>query len=284
MNKIFIALFSALLFFGMPMEAEAKRLGGGFSLGKSFTTQKKVAPAPSSTQTTAAKPAAPAQQTPKSGMGGLFGGLLAGGLLGALLFGGAFEGIQLMDMLLIGVVLFFLYKMFVARRPQAAYAGGVSSDQAQPAARNTVAAFDAGAAQSAGSFIDTTEVEVPAWFNKEAFLKGAVGHFNTLQRAWDTADWDEIATYTSAELLAQLKTNRAVLPEEQHTEVVSVMADLVNFIEQQDEAIVGIHFYGWIKEGDTSAATEFSEVWHLSKKISDPEASWYIVGIEQSGA
>ena len=71
--------------------AEAKKMGGGKSFGKSY----KTAPAPQQQQqnTNNIGKEQTANQGAKKGlMGGILGGLLAGGLLAAF-FGGAFEGI-----------------------------------------------------------------------------------------------------------------------------------------------------------------------------------------------
>ncbi|MGB0467838.1 MAG: Tim44 domain-containing protein [Pontibacterium sp.] len=126
----------------------------------------------------------------------------------------------------------------------------------------------------------SAEPEVPAWFNQQAFLDGAREHFIKLQSAWDISDWDEISTYTSAELLDSLKVERAKLPESQTTEVVSVMAELANFTNEADEAVVSINFYGWLKE-EADQTTEFNEVWHLTRDMKADNADWIIVGIEQ---
>lgn len=101
-----------------------------------------------------------------------------------------------------------------------------------------------------------------------------------MQSAWDISDWDEISTYTSAELLDSLKVERAKLPESQTTEVVSVMAELANFTNEADEAVVSINFYGWLKE-EADQTTEFNEVWHLTRDMKADNADWIIVGIEQ---
>ena len=45
-------------------------------------------------------------------MGGMLGGLLAGGLIGYMLGNGGFEGIQLMDILLIGLVVLVIVMLF----------------------------------------------------------------------------------------------------------------------------------------------------------------------------
>ncbi|WP_432696269.1 Tim44 domain-containing protein [Marinobacterium sp. YM272] len=284
----------------MPVEdAHAKRLGGGFSLGKSYTAPKKTSPAPTANkqqdaqQTTNTTQAGAAPR--RSGFGGLMGGLLAGGLLGALFFGGAFEGIQIMDILIVAVIAFVLFKLFAGRRQaqqqQQAYAGaGPQPDmgqwrtshqephQEQPQAQPQPApAFDAGM----GGSLAEPDLNLPEWFNKRAFLDQACNHFTGLQKAWDECNWEEISSYTTPELFAELKAQRGRFPERQTTEVESVMADLINFIDEKDQVIVSINFYGWLREDEQSGLSEFSEIWHLSRDMSVENADWFIVGIEQ---
>jgi len=293
MKSFWIACFSLMLVLAVPMEAEAKRFGGGFSLGKSFNTQKKAAPATApakQTATTNQTGNAPTQAA-KPGMGGLFGGLLAGGLLGAMLFGGAFEGIQMMDILLIGLALFLMFKLFAPKRAPA-YAGGAGgepqhsqSPRSQSEDKQAVfrqAQVDTATSQPLEQSADLAPLETPEWFDADAFVAEAPKHFEQLQVAWDAQDWDQIAEYTSPELLAQLKTNRSVLPEQQKTEVVSCMAELIGFNQGRAETVVSVNFHGWIREQGDEQATEFSEVWHLSRVAAETSVSWVVVGIEQA--
>ncbi|MBV1789072.1 TIM44-like domain-containing protein [Marinobacterium sp. D7] len=291
MRTLTTSIFVILLSFLIPMEeAQAKRLGGGFSLGKSYTAPKKVSPTPTYTkQQDAQSPTSPTQTTAtaprRSGFGGLMGGLLAGGLLGALFFGGAFEGIQLMDILIFGLIGFVLFKLFAGRRQsqQPAYAGMGSSNQQQntqwraQSEQPQPPIYDGGI----GSALAEPELKLPEWFNKKAFLDQACNHFSSLQKAWDESNWDEIRSYTSPELFEELKAQRARFPERQHTEVVSVMADLINFIDEQSQVIVSLHFYGWLREDEQGGTAEFSEIWHLSRDMTVESADWFIVGIEQ---
>lgn len=295
MRILTVSLFAFLLSVLIPVEdVHAKRLGGGFSLGKSYTAPKKTSPSPTyNKQQDAQKSTTPTQTTGtaprRTGFGGLMGGLLAGGLLGALFFGGAFEGIQLMDILLIGLVGFVLYKMFAGKRQQQpAYAGAGPEPDAQWRTAHEADAqpqqqpqpspvFDSCAATS----LAEPELNLPQWFNKRAFLDQACQHFTGLQKAWDECNWDEIGSYTTPELFEELKAQRGRFPERQHTEVESVMADLINFIDEQDQVIVSIHFYGWLREDAQTGLAEFSEIWHLSRDMTTENADWFIVGIEQ---
>ncbi|MDO6512811.1 Tim44 domain-containing protein [Neptuniibacter sp. 2_MG-2023] len=295
MRTFFITLM-AVFFITLPLAetADAKRLGGGSSFGKSFFSSKKTQPAPTQKQPSATNTQNKAAGTaPKrSGFGGMMAGLLAGGIFGALLFGGAFDGIQFMDLLLIAGVIFIIYKIMSMRkqsRPQqSAYTNGAQQYEINPhtqpmereARAEPEAEFKPMPSFSSG-WGESNEIKVPSWFNQTAFLAGAQEHFVNLQKAWDANNWDEIKTYTSPEMFALLKAERAKSPEQQTTEVVSVMAEVANFIEEKDEAIVSINFYGWLKE-NTDEATEFNETWHLSRDMRQPDADWFIVGIQQN--
>ena len=285
MKHLFTFLFAFCLVAVVPHQAEAKRFGGGFSLGKSYSMPKKAAPAPTkqvAPSQTGSKTAPTSTAGGKAGMGGLMGGLLAGGILGALFFGGGFEGIQLMDMLLIGLVIFMLFKLFGTQR-RTAYAGASQAGYAPnevPMARNAEQGF--GSASNSSNLSATfAKIETPEWFDEEAFLAVAKDHFKNLQNAWDRQDWQEIASYTSSELLQSLKSNRMVLPENQVTEVVSVDVELANFQTLLGEHIVSLYFEGEVRENGSSNSTPFAEAWHLSRDADLATGNWTIVGIEQ---
>lgn len=113
---------------GVMDVAEAKRMGGGKSFGgkSSFNqpaqNRQQAAPAnsnPSGTQQSAAQTQNAGQRAALAGRGGMMGmlgGLALGGLLGALFFGGAFENINFMDVLIFGLIAFVLYKIFASRK------------------------------------------------------------------------------------------------------------------------------------------------------------------------
>ena len=111
--------------YALPDTADAARLGGGRSFG-SRPSMSQPAQAPSAMQrqsTQQRQQAAQAQQPQRKGflggMGGLLGGLLAGSLIGSLLFGGGFSGGGIMDILLLGILLFVGLKLFARARSKA---------------------------------------------------------------------------------------------------------------------------------------------------------------------
>lgn len=119
-TSVYALLMAFVLAIGMggfASDAEAKRLGGSKSFGKSFSTSKS---ATSPTSSSTSKAAAAGGTTKKSGFlgglgGGLLGGLLAGGLFAALMGSGAFDGISFGDILLFAVIGFLIYKFFFAK-------------------------------------------------------------------------------------------------------------------------------------------------------------------------
>ncbi len=276
-----------LIGIGVPVEqAEAKRFGGGSSFGKMFSTPKKAAPAPK--QAPAAAPAGTNKTTTpakKPGMGGLMGGLLAGGLLGALFFGGAFDGIQMMDILLIALVGFaifaFLGRMRKPAQRQPEYATSTSQRYEEPVRQQAEPqAFQSNAVLGGG--LSEAALELPEWFNKEAFIDGAKQHFETLQHAWAKNDLSLIETYCSPEFYSLLVNEREQLGDaELHIDVVSVMAEILGFDESNGEARLSINFYGWMRESADAETTEYNEIWHLTRDTLSAGSDWYLVGIEQ---
>ena len=122
--KFFVVFITAIsLNVGMVDYAEAKRLGSGGSFGSKFSHNKSVKKkntaqreqaTPSKAQ--AANQARKQQLASKGGLMGLLGGLAIGGILGALFFGGAFEGVNFFDILMIALIGFLAYKLLFAKR------------------------------------------------------------------------------------------------------------------------------------------------------------------------
>ncbi|OUS36090.1 hypothetical protein A9R01_06220 ['Osedax' symbiont bacterium Rs2_46_30_T18] len=270
-NMLFALLIAVISTSFVVPEVQAKRFGGGSKIGKSFFSSKKTAPAAKNTNQSSNKSSA----AKKAGFGGLMGGLLAGGLLGAIFLGGGFEGIQMMDILLLALGGFVIFKVIGMLRARQ------STSYATPAGTVRMNSNEF-AANSANSVQSSTEIQVPAWFNEQQFVKGAESHFGNLQQAWDAKNWDEISGYTNADVLAELKREREQLADDLYTEVVSVQAQLIGFKEEQGFVVAGIAFTGRIKEDSSLVAKEFDETWHMTRDMQVENADWVIAGIEQN--
>jgi len=264
----------------LATEAEARKLGGGRSIGAQRSTPPSSAPAkPSPQQAAPGSQAAPAAPAP-SGFSRwlpMLGGLAIGGLLASMFGGfGGFGGILLIALLAIGAVMVF--KLLARRGEQHAprpmqYAGmdeKVSLPQ-PPAAEKGGVAFDT----------RTATPNVPAGFDTASFLRGAKLNFVKLQVANDAGKLDEIREFTTAEMFSELNRDvqeRGSAP--QQTDVVGLEADLLEIATESGKHWASVRFSGTVRETRDSAPVGFEEVWNLVKPA-DGSSGWLLAGIQQ---
>lgn len=252
--KIWSIILSAMLALTLTLagaDAQAKRLGGGKSIGKQSSNVTQREAGGGSSATSAAKPATPAAAAPavapKRPWGAMLGGLAAGlglaWLASSLGMGGAFGQVimfallALVIMLVIGFVMRKLKGQQSGGPVQAPYAfqgaGGagtattpknyspdnVGNDaSARPWERNSMA-FDA-SKNASGSMIGSALLGsqnwgVPAGFDADGFLAASKTNFLTLQDAWDRSDISSLRSMMTDEMLEQIKVQLA--DRESHT-------------------------------------------------------------------
>ncbi|HEX8875036.1 MAG TPA: TIM44-like domain-containing protein [Nitrosospira sp.] len=297
MKKILTLFTLAIFSFGLAtFDAEAKRFGGGQSIGKQ---RQSISPqsAPKQAQTPSAAPT-PAAAGGSKWLGPL-AGLAAGGLLAALFMGGAFEGIKMMDVLMLAALMaaiFFVVRML--RRPNQAQqsarpiqysglgagTGPVNSAGSAPASSSE---SSGGSGNSPASAL-TTPVSgsgtrnIPADFQVEPFLRNAKTSFIRLQAANDARDLSDIREYTTPEMFAEISMQISERGSEpQKTEVLDINADLLEVVTENDTAIASVRFNGQLRESPTSSPEAFDEIWHVQKNLKDPESVWLLAGIQQ---
>ncbi len=309
--KIFVVLFTLLAFTGFLPIAEAKKFGGGGSFGHS----KKVAPKNHAPKQTPAKPAnetkagqiagaGAAGMAAKSGASkwlGPLAGLAAGGLIAAMIFGDGFEGFQVFDFLLIGLVAFMLFALFRRRRSQAdsqakynqaeqTYQPEASTSQQQyRESQNYSSEFEPYKPRSGASMIGSglsesshTVAEKPDWFNEVEFINGAKGHYIAVQKAWDDLNVTEIKSYCSPELFEGIQEQMQQMQAgSNYTEVEDLYAEIADMAIDGDYFIVSVRFSGFIKEGVDEMSHAFNEIWHIRREASN-QGDWEISGIQQT--
>ncbi len=284
---------TTLLVSGMDV-AEAKRLGGGKSFGSKFSFSqplKKNSMNKNSAQNQLASPAkqqntARKQQlAQRGGVMGMLGALALGGVLGALFMGGAFEGINFMDILIIGLIIFLLFK-FMSRRSQQqpAMAGGYGPTDlgdADNQQQRQTASDQFGGHNNAdeGNSIDSLRSATSKQFDQEAFIEGAKNCFSRLQQAWNEGDLSDIRQFTTDHVFAEIQDQYQAGESHGKTEIVSLDAELLssNDLGSKQEAIV--LFRAELTEDDTSHCIE--EVWHFIKPANSQQTTWFLDGIQQ---
>ncbi|MGF1643051.1 MAG: Tim44 domain-containing protein [Thiotrichales bacterium] len=298
MSGLIAVLFAVVASFVMMPEADAKRLGGGGSVGKSYNYSKPAKPqsTPQRDQASSMQGSGAASAPARGGMMGPLAGLAAGGLLGAMFFGGAFEGLQIFDFLIFALLaagIFMLVRHLrrgsastVAREaPVAAGAGAAGYHREAPVtvppASNTRTSTRTFAVPEIGSGLGERGVSTrPGWFNERAFMAEVDQHFMTLQRAWDAGDWASLEEYVTADMLAHLQSERAALSAAPSTQVTRLQSELLDLIQDGDEVVAAILFHGDIAE-DGAAPVAFSEVWHVVHPATQAEGDWRLAGIAQ---
>jgi predicted lipid-binding transport protein (Tim44 family) len=262
----------------LAANAEARRFGGGGSIGKQRTmapqqTQKAPAAAPAQAPAGAAAPAPAGNRWlgPLAGLaiGAGLGALFMGGGLGGM--GGAIGSVLMVVAVVMGVM--FLISMFRRKQqPAMQYAGqGAPYGNVEP--QQYAASSSAVAAPEARN--------IPADFPLEAFLRSAKTSFIRLQAANDRKDLNDVREYTTPEMYAEVSMQFSERGSAaQVTEVVSVNADLLEVVTENDHAIASVRMTGQLRENN-GAPEDFDEIWHVQKNLQDSKAVWLLAGIQQ---
>ena len=292
-----------------PLEAEAKRLGGGRASGmqrqmppkqpdatpnKATSDAPQQAGQPGATQAAATGgAAAAAQQAGKRSWMGPIAGLAAGLGLAALMshlgMGEAFANFLMMALL--GVAALFLVTWLMRRfrgapaaGPQLAGAGAPVPMGGAPMASNatyrtsaTSAPHPAPASVGGGS---VAAASVPAGFDAQGFERIAKMIFIRLQAANDERNLDDLRKFTTPELFASLRLDLQERGDaSQQTDVVQLDAQLVDTAQEDGQWVASVRFSGLIREeAGQDGAHPFDELWHLVRPV-DGSREWAIAGI-----
>ena len=137
------------------------------------------------------------------------------------------------------------------------------------------AAGGAVAAASNGSW------SVPAGFDTENFIHIAKMYFVRLQASWDARDEADIRNFTTPEMFAEIKLDLVARGDAaNHTDVVSLDAQLLGVEELGEQTLASVRLTGTIRETAGGPAEPFTEVWNLVKPAT-ARASWVLAGIQQ---
>jgi predicted lipid-binding transport protein (Tim44 family) len=289
------------------VNAQAKRMGGGKSVGQqsSNVTQRQAAPP-------AAPNAAPAPAAPARPWGAMLGGLAAGlglaWLAHSLGFGeefGQFIMIALLVMAAMVAISWFLRSRRAAQGGAGPFAfqgaGPVASSykpqnvgndaSARPWERSNAMPLDPSGSQPRGSGVvigsalgGSQNWGVPADFDKDGFLKAAKSNFVTLQAAWDKED---IATLRSMMTDQMLREIQAQLEDREihtggstnHTAVDMLEAQLLGIEDLGEDYMASVEFSGMIREQPSAGPSPFREVWNMTKP-KNGSRGWLVAGVQ----
>jgi len=305
MNKLLAALV-AVIGLSLAMDVDARRMGGGRSIGKQRESVNQSQPmqrqqqqqqqqaAPAQQQQAAPATTAPAPQP--SGMSrwlGPLAGLAIGAGLASLFFnnglGGALLGILLLAALVFGAVMLFrLLRGSSSARQPLRYAGAdpyvrrepTGSPNPLPTSGSAAPHSVAAATQSGHSA--TTTAQPPGDFDPEQFLRHARKNFVELQSAHDRKDLTAIRDFLTPELYREIEADvRASGETPQKTDIVTLDAEVLDVATEGSQYVVSVRFSGLIREQPGTEAQPFSEIWHLEKPVNG-RSGWLVSGIQQA--
>jgi predicted lipid-binding transport protein (Tim44 family) len=287
----------------VAMQAEAKRIGSGKSLG----TQRQAAPnkAPPAAAAPAAGAAAAAPS--RSWMGPIAG--IAAGLGLAALASHLGFGDELASMLMLGLLAaaimvaigFVMRKRAAARGNDATGQNGMKYAHVNPGAAShanqrfeqNAPAYKTLMPAAGGSMIGSqigsaigssagSANPIPADFDVAGFERNAKVNFIRLQAANDAADLDDIRQFTTPEMFAELKMDLAERgAAAQKTDVVSIDAKVIEVDENAERYVVSVQFTGVTRDGTQTPDESFDETWHLMKPRQG-SGGWVLAGIQQN--
>ena len=279
MKKFLMLLTIALTCLALfSTAAEAKRLGGGSSFGKSRSIPSQeyrkapyVAPAPMQ---------APGSNRskwlgPLAGLaiGAGLASMLGGGMGGMGGMGGGMSSI-LMILVLAGGVMFLVSKFKKSQQqPDMQYADG-----------NTLNTHDTlqSPSYSGSGYSNGISTNIPTDFPIDSFIRNSKASFIRMQAANDRKDLNDIREYTTPEVFAEISMQMQERGNvAQQTDVLSINAELLEVANDGDYTIASVHFTGQLSENNNTPEN-VDEIWHIQKYTKDEKAAWLLAGIQQT--
>lgn len=247
---------------------------------------------------------------------------LAGGALGGLFSSGNdhFVGPGILDLLLLGLVVYLGYRFIRSRRnpdkdPRRQSAERQnSSDTSQPpdagqtpdeeshgrpapgqhphwrrpadryeAARQMWERMGAGAEGGQASEPSGHAAPASSGLDQDELLRGVKVVYVRIQNAMDRKNLDDVQDFTSDTALEQMRERMQQRPDDASTDVLLVNAKVLNVDDSPERTRVRVEIEALIRESEEQAESEkVREVWRFSR--AGPRANWMLEAMEQQPA
>jgi predicted lipid-binding transport protein (Tim44 family) len=310
-------VFLSLFFLLSVLEIDAwARVGGGGSFGsrgsRTYTAPRSTpAPTPSSPSqgTGQYNPAQPAPQ-PSAGGGflrGMAGGLV-GGMLGGMLFrslgfaggsGGGFGGgFGIMEIILIGALLYGIY-WFIKRRRSEVSAGTSYRDSSAMDGGRTAAPMTAYEPEARESDVETGLRHIRQMdprFDERDFTDGSMDRFFQIQGAWANRDMSGIRNLLTDEMYKTLQEEADQLRTKQRINRLDNIAvrsvDITEIWQEGGADFITAKIYanlldyttdertGEVVSGSRTEPVKFQEYWTFTRPVG--ENPWKLSAIHQA--
>ena len=312
--KTAVCVFAFLFVLCYVLEFDSwARVGGGFSSGsrgsRSYSSPSRPSPGPS--QSVGAPTTPPSQQPIQQPGGGLFRGMmggLAGGFLGSMLFrslgwggqgdGAEGGGIGFMEIALIAVLLFLLYR-FIKRRREAATAQ--SYYQGTPEAMGSTGQPSYGSGYDAApAGTDTASglryiKQMDPYFDEQKFQDLCMDSFFKIQGAWSVRDMSSVRSLLTKDMYSTIQGDADKLKAEKKLNKLDNIAvrsvDITEAWQEQGQDYVTVRFYanlldyvvddnsGQVVSGSKTDPVKFEEYWTFTRSVGNN--AWQLSAITQ---
>lgn len=270
--KVFFTVLLALLADGFSA-VEAKSIGNGMSFDGQIISTQALQQYPAQLQAASAlkqNDLRKQQLSQTGGFMGMFGAMALGGLLGTIFFDGAFEGVNLLDILIFGLVFLLFLKMMTRKSHVAVDTVPAYIDVSQNA-RTT--------GDSHAVYPDDLRGVVPEGFNQEDFINEAKSYFVRLQKSWGEGDLADIRQFITVQAFGEIQSRMHSRGRHVQTELVSLEAELLSVDASSDKQAAIVLFNCQAKGNDQQYVIE--EVWHFINSTNCQKSSWFLDDIQQ---
>ena len=301
--------FFFLSVFVLEIDAFA-RVGGGRSSGsrgsRTYSAPRTATPSPSQPSRSGqySQPARPPLSQPQGSFlrslaGGIIGGMIGGMLFRSLGFaggaGGAGGGIGLMDIVLIGLILYGIY-WFIKKRRREAESGAYyretqSYDSQQPASYAPAPGAQEDDLEKGLSHIR----QMDRYFDEKKFADLSMDYFFRVQGAWANRDMTAVRTLLTEEMFGVLQGDADRLKAGHRINKLDNIAvrsaDITEVWQEGGSDFITVKFYanlldytvddvsGHVVEGSKTDPVKFEEYWTFTRPVGD--SSWQLSAITQ---
>jgi predicted lipid-binding transport protein (Tim44 family) len=121
---------------------------------------------------------------------------------------------------------------------------------------------------------------LPPGFDADAFVRNAKQQFIALQAAHDAGDRKALADVMTPKMYAEIATDLDGQGGQGPTEVVTLDADVLEVVTEGREHWASVRYTGMLREDGASQPTAIDEIWNLTKPV-DGSSGWLLAGIQQ---
>lgn len=310
MLLIFFSLYFLAVFM-LPEEAFA-RIGGGRSFGsrgsRTYTAPRST-PLPSTARSSqAAQPSSnstdPAVAQPTAGgfwrslAGGVAGGLIGGMLFRSLGFAGngfGGGGIGLMDIILIGGILYLIYRFIRKRKETAESAGDYQRGTMGTADPSSSSLFQTGALDEGERGIGYVRQMDPS-FDEQKFKDQCMDIFFRIQGAWASRDMSSVSDILTSEMYDILQGEAEKMKTEKKINKLDNIAvrsvDITEVWQESGQDYITMKFFanlldstvdettGQLLSGSRTDPIKFVEYWTFTRPVG--AGAWQLSAISQA--